>query len=391
MNKISNNTFKFLGYDIVLPCFSPIVISPVTQNELKAKVCKTSIVAHLESAISKCVKIPRKNFCLLDNSNRQLGESENMIKEGCQIIVSPYDYRIRICPIIGNELEAKVCNTDTIERLVSAISKYLRISKEGFSLLFEDTPLKGGSLKENGITEECCIKLLISIEAGRSIRKLDNSTQEPLENLNDEFINIFLNGGKPLYILTESDECVTYVKVKLTKSKLDNTASSLHDDTQHQGLIVVSKDQNNAPCVDSRHNSRDFKISNKSVSHIWNLAQTLKQLSFEDFIKRRNLGIIIKKRISTTKAEIYDISFSNSLSSRLRSMTKNRHINASLIISSLAQLLIAEPRNTELHKYRNTEQNKSTRKTFEKLRKAIEKQRKKRNKRINIRESPYSF
>jgi hypothetical protein len=387
-NEIAMNSFKFMGFQIVLLLNDlSIIICPVTENNLKAEGFKLNTIECLRSALSKYTKISQKNFTLLYR-DRQL-TSKDDLPEGSQITLVPYDFSIVIFPVIGNNLEAKVRNTDTIERLKNAISIYLQIPKENFVLSFSDTQLKKGSLKENGITKGCRITLLPSARTGLLGRKHEYSALRQLQNDKEKETNSFLNETESLQFLVRFRGYETKFQVNLTEAELGNFSrdkNCVRSVEQYQGEDLSPYESG----LETK--SSKWEINNTNFEDlVQHLIQTAKQVSSDDCSEQG------KSRIYINVAFKPKVNLTDPLRSTRKDLVKYVKIYASRIISSLNKLLSIRPEHKRIkgkgklqiedisNQTENAlKQNEITRKTLERLRVAMKKGRIKRNKMTNI-------
>ncbi|KAI0231783.1 hypothetical protein LSAT2_017845 [Lamellibrachia satsuma] len=125
---------------------------------------------------------------------------------------------ITVCPTIGGHFQLQVSAQDTVDGLMKAIGKRLKIQREKISLLYRERLLTEGTLSENGIHEGCKITLLPNVESGLVPPKPEHTVLQALENLSDSQVNAFLAGRSPLTLAMRLGEHMMFVQLQLSTS-----------------------------------------------------------------------------------------------------------------------------------------------------------------------------
>ncbi|XP_068090092.1 midnolin isoform X2 [Hyperolius riggenbachi] len=143
----------------------------------------------------------------------------------------------------GTRYELSVPPEETVDGLKRRISQRLKVPKERLTLLYRETPLSSGKLKDLGVAEGSRLTLLPTVEAGlmSQMSRPEQSVMQALESLTESQVNDFLSGRSPLTLALRVGDHMMFVQLQLAPQQ----AGGSH--LQHRHLFTRGTEHSSTP------------------------------------------------------------------------------------------------------------------------------------------------
>ncbi|XP_056149608.1 midnolin-A-like [Lampris incognitus] len=125
--------------------------------------------------------------------------------------------RLSVTSTTGSQFDLSVPPEETVEELVTRLSRSLSLPRDRIVLLYKERQLKAGKLLDLGVADESKLKLVPAVEAGFECQtsKTETSMIQSLESLTEAQISDFLSGRLPLTLSLGNGAHVMYVQLQL--------------------------------------------------------------------------------------------------------------------------------------------------------------------------------